>query len=105
MTWLLNCAARLAMVASVLLASTTASSQYAPLKIDVTRLGPQVGERIGDFSLPDQSGTVRTRDALMGPNGLMLVLSRTGVPTARLNWSSCNRGCRSSRRRGLGWRR
>lgn len=77
MTWRLNCAARSAIIASVLLASVTAFGQYAPLKVDISKLGPQVGERIGDFRLPDQSGTVRTRDALMGPNGLMLVFSRS----------------------------
>ena len=61
----------------VFLVAATAFGQYAPLKVDVTRLGPQVGERIADFRLPDQNGTVRTRDALMGPNGLMLVFSRS----------------------------
>ena len=61
----------------VFLAAATAIGQYAPLKIDVSKLGPQVGERIADFRLPDQNGTVRTRDALMGPEGLMLVFSRS----------------------------
>ena len=53
------------------------SGQPAPPKIDVTKLGPQVGERIADFRLQDQDGKVWTRDALMGPNGLMLVFSRS----------------------------
>jgi hypothetical protein len=43
----------------------------------VSKLGPQVGERIADFRLADQSGKVWTRDSLMGPKGLMLVLSRS----------------------------
>jgi len=64
-------------VVLVLFAAATASSQSAPPKIDVTKLGLQVGERIADFRLRDQNGTVWTRDALMGPNGLMLVLSRS----------------------------
>ena len=62
-------------VVLVLLAAATASGQSAPPKIDVTKLGPQVGARIADFRLRDQNGTVWTRDALMGSNGLMLVLS------------------------------
>ena len=67
----------LSSIVSVFLAAATAFGQYAPLRIDVSKLGPQVGERIADFRLPDQHGTVRTRDALMGPNGLMLVFSRS----------------------------
>jgi peroxiredoxin len=55
----------------------TAHGQPATPKIDVTNVGPQVGERIADFRLQDQSGKVWTRDSLMGPNGLMLVFSRS----------------------------
>lgn len=67
----------LSSIALVLLAATTVSGQPAPPKIDVTKLGPQVGERIADFRLQDQNGRVWTRDALMGSNGLMLVFSRS----------------------------
>lgn len=67
----------LSSVVLVALAAATAFGQPAPTKIDVTRLGPQVGDTIADFRLQDQGGTMRTRDALMGPNGLMLVLSRS----------------------------
>jgi hypothetical protein len=67
----------LSSTALVLLAATTVSGQPAPPKIDVTKLGPQVGERIADFRLHDQNGKVWTRDSLMGPNGLMLVFSRS----------------------------
>ena len=59
------------------LAATTVSGQPAPPKIDVTKLGPQVGEKIPDFRLRDQNGREWTRETLMGPNGLMLVLSRS----------------------------
>ena len=45
--------------------------------IGVERLGPQVGERVADFSLLDQSGTAWTLDSIMGPNGAMLVFSRS----------------------------
>ena len=67
----------LSSIALVLVAATTVSGQPAPPKIDVTKLGPQVGARIADFRLQDQNGKVWTRDALMGPNGLMLVFSRS----------------------------
>lgn len=45
--------------------------------IDVAALGPQVGERVPDFSLPDQNGRVRTRDSLLGPNGAILLFHRS----------------------------
>ena len=34
-------------------------SQPARQKIDVSRLGPQVGQRVPDFSLTDQNGHTR----------------------------------------------
>jgi hypothetical protein len=45
--------------------------------IDAQRLGPQVGERVPDFSLPDQTGVVRTLRSVMGPKGMMFVLFRS----------------------------
>ena len=44
---------------------------------DVQKLGPQVGARVPDFSLPDQHGQTRTLQSLMGPKGLMLVFNRS----------------------------
>ena len=44
---------------------------------DVQKLGPQVGSRVPDFALPDQSGHARTLSSLMGPKGLMLVFFRS----------------------------
>jgi hypothetical protein len=61
----------------LLLAATTASGQTVPPKIDVAKLGPQVGDRIADFGLQDQNGRVWTPETLMGPKGLMLVFSRS----------------------------
>jgi hypothetical protein len=49
----------------------------ARAKVDVARLGPQVGQRVPDFSLPDQTGRVRTLDSIMGPRGAMLVFLRS----------------------------
>ncbi len=56
---------------------------YAPTstptrtRIDVSELGPQVGERVPDFSLPDQNGELRTLNPIMGPNGAMLLFHRS----------------------------
>ncbi len=61
----------------IVCAAATVSGQPSPPKIDVTKLGPQAGERIADFRLQDQNGKGWTRDALIGPNGLMLVFSRS----------------------------
>jgi len=45
--------------------------------IDVSKLGPQAGERVPDFSLKDQNGTLRTLQSIMGPKGAMLVFVRS----------------------------
>ena len=45
--------------------------------IDVAALGPQVGEHVPDFSLPDQHGRVRTRNSILGPNGAILLFHRS----------------------------
>jgi cytochrome oxidase Cu insertion factor (SCO1/SenC/PrrC family) len=54
-----------------------AGAQDDPLRIDVSALGPQVGERVPDFRLADQTGTERTLQSLMGRRGLMLVFVRS----------------------------
>ena len=46
-------------------------------KIDVSKLGPQVGERVPDFSLKDQNGKTWTLPSMMGPKGAMLVFVRS----------------------------
>ncbi len=46
-------------------------------RVDVSALGPQVGEQVPDFSLPDQNGEIWTRQSIMGPNGAMLVFVRS----------------------------
>ena len=59
------------------LAQSAAGQQAAPQPIDVSTLGPQVGEVVPDFSLQDSQGRVQTRDSIMGPNGAMIVFSRS----------------------------
>lgn len=46
-------------------------------KIDVSKLGPQVGERVPDFRLKDQNGKTQTLQSIMGPKGAMLVFVRS----------------------------
>ena len=45
--------------------------------IDVSKLGPQVGERVPDFSLRDQTGKAWTLQSVLGPKGAMLVFFRS----------------------------
>ena len=49
----------------------------AATAIDVEKLGPQVGDSVPDFSLPDQHGTPQTLKSLMGPKGAILVFFRS----------------------------
>lgn len=46
-------------------------------KVDVSKLGPQVGERVPDFTLRDQNGRTQTLTSIMGPRGAMLVFYRS----------------------------
>ena len=52
------------------------SAPAAPVP-DVRTLGPQIGDRIPDFTLTDQRGEPRSLRSLMGANGLMLVFYRS----------------------------
>ena len=64
-----------ATLALVLLPLT--GQQPPPTKIDVSKLGPKVGERVPDFELKDQNGKTRNLDSIMGPKGAMLVFIRS----------------------------
>lgn len=59
----------------VALAAAAAAAQ-GPLP-DVERFGPQVGEAVPGFELADQHGEQRDLESLAGPNGTMLVFSRS----------------------------
>lgn len=54
-------------------AAQTTSAQ----RVDVDRLGPQVGEVVPDFSAPDQFARTQTLKSVMGPNGAMLFFNRS----------------------------
>jgi peroxiredoxin len=52
-------------------------AQGTRTQIDVSKLGPQVGERIPDFKLVDQTGREQTLQSIMGRRGAMLVFVRS----------------------------
>jgi len=43
----------------------------------MARLGPQVGERVPDFTLLDQTGKSQSLQSIMGRRGAMLVFVRS----------------------------
>jgi hypothetical protein len=45
--------------------------------IDIDKRGPQVGEQVADFTLPDQNGSLVSLDAVLGPNGAILMFYRS----------------------------
>ena len=55
----------------------TAQAQEPRLAIDVHALGPQVGEQIPAFELPDQTGRVWTRASIMGQSGALILFHRS----------------------------
>ena len=57
--------------------TTTDWLAFVEAQNDGYRTGPAIGEQVPDFTLPDQYGTQRTLQDLMGPNGLLLVFSRS----------------------------
>lgn len=68
-----------ATLVAVLSAGSVDGSQAAQRrqKVDVSKLGPQVGQRVPDFNLRDQSGALRNLQSIMGPRGAMLVFFRS----------------------------
>jgi len=68
---------RLLIVFGFMLPLIGTTQDLEPGRIDVSQLGPQVGEIVPDFALSDQNGDTRTRESIMGPNGAMLVFIRS----------------------------
>jgi hypothetical protein len=65
-------------MASSLLSQTPGQDHTAlGQRIDVSKLGPQVGQRVADFSLKDQNGKIWTLQSITGPKGVMLVFIRS----------------------------
>ncbi|HVA68493.1 MAG TPA: hypothetical protein VNF45_04215 [Candidatus Binataceae bacterium] len=51
--------------------------EFVEAQNDGFRTGPDVGAKVPDFTLPDQSGQNRSLHDLIGPNGLLLLFSRS----------------------------
>lgn len=64
-------------IALVVLSAVLLSQPATGPAIDIATRGPQVGATAPAFSLPDQDGRVRTLASLLGPNGALLVFSRS----------------------------
>jgi hypothetical protein len=69
-------ALRRRLLATLLMSGLLARAQ-THTRVDVSKLGPQVGERVPNFSLPDQNGKVWTLESIMGPKGAMIVFYRS----------------------------
>ena len=73
----------LIMVAAAVLATASITqaglrqSGGPPPKVDVDRLGPQIGARLPDFTLRDQRGEAHPLKSLLGPKGAMIVFFRS----------------------------
>jgi peroxiredoxin len=64
-----------ALVAILLVEAPIMAQSRTP--VDVSKLGPQVGDRVPDFTLTDQSGKTWTLQSITGPKGAMLVFFRS----------------------------
>src|SRR6185369_8103157 len=65
------------LVCAFVAAAAIVGSAQGVRKIDVSKLGPQVGEMVPDFNLADQQGRKRTLQSVMGPKGAMIVFYRS----------------------------
>ncbi len=65
--------------ALTLVTGLLAAAPQSPARksIDVSKLGPQVGERVPDFNLKDPNGKSWTIQSILGPKGAMLVFFRS----------------------------
>lgn len=51
--------------------------KFVDAQNDGYQTGPAIGEKVPDFVLPDQTGAMRSLEDLSGPNGLLLIFSRS----------------------------
>lgn len=72
-------AALLALISSTLAASALAQNFLTDIPAGSRGMvsGPEIGERIPDFSAYDQNGNRVSLDDVMGPNGAMVVFHRS----------------------------
>jgi hypothetical protein len=52
-------------------------SEFVAAQNDDGQTGPKIGEKVPDFTLPDQRGKQRSLKELMGPSGLLLAFTRS----------------------------
>jgi len=65
------------LLAAITLLAMACTGSESRTPIEIAALGPQVGERVPDFSLPDQQGRVVTLDSVLGANGAILMFYRS----------------------------
>lgn len=63
--------------AVIVLLTMPGNAQDGRMRVDVSKRGPQAGERVPDFRLTDQRGVEQTLQSIMGPRGAMLVFLRS----------------------------
>ena len=66
-----------AVICAFVTAAAIVGSAQNLRNVDVSKLGPKVGAMVPDFNLPDQRGTMRTLQSVMGPKGAMIVFYRS----------------------------
>ena len=98
---------RLGQTVAIIVLSAMAFPAHAQApreKIDVSKLGPQVGEKVPDFNLKDQYGNPQTLKSIMGPKGAMLVFVRSAdwCPYCKTQLVDLQTGIEQLRKRGLG---
>jgi len=69
----------LSLAALVLISSVSRLPVMAQTRarIDLAKLGPQVGERVPYFNLKDQNGRTQSLQSIMGPKGAILAFHRS----------------------------
>jgi hypothetical protein len=65
------------LLAAGLVVASSAAQQLARTPIDISKLGPQVGQQVPDFSLKDQTGRTWTRQSILGSKGAMIIFFRS----------------------------
>lgn len=65
------------LLATLLTCAPGKTAQANDSTFDITKIGPQAGDTVPGFTLPDQEGREHTLKSLMGPNGLVLVIYRS----------------------------
>lgn len=68
---------RTALLSALIAVATIVVSAQDVRRIDVSKLGPQVGATVPDFTLADQHGKKWTLQSVMGPKGAMIVFYRS----------------------------